>query len=545
MYTRQPSEKLEGCLPNRVNIRGGFQMDKVKEFENELELLLKCKTPIIEVVTTEWQRLQSTVNRIAITEMTKWKRWNRSVGIVDQDGNIQPILDPLQLLKTFKEDSESGFLILENFNFYLNNQDVINLLFEICKMKRTIQKSLIIETSEVALPSALSKEIVVLYMPLPNKNFIRKIAESVIINANLVSKDYELTDELLSSVLGLTTTEINLAFNKAVEKYGKLDNSVIDYLISEKEHIIRKDGLLEYYRANESLKDVGGLQNLKKWLHIRANSFNEKAKAYGIDSPKGVLLLGLPGTGKSLTAKSIANTWKFPLLRFDLGKVFGGVVGQSESNMRRALDVATTISPCVLWIDEIEKGLSGLSSSDRTDGGTASRVFGSLLTWMQEKTEPVFVVATANNIENLPPELLRKGRFDEIFFVDLPSFNERRDIFKIHINGKRRDPSKFDLDLLAEKSNGLTGSEIYSVVADALFESYSNQRELTTEDIIKERSKLTPLSTVMAEKIASLRSWAKNRARLAGDEYTETIEGTDKVVRLKSESYNPLLEGDH
>lgn len=520
-------------------------MDKVKEFENELELLLKCKTPIIEVVTTEWQRLQSTVNRIAISEMTKWKRWNRSIGVVDQDGNVEPILDPLQLLKTFKEDNESGFLILENFNFYLNNPDVVNLLFEICKMKRTIQKTLIIETSEIALPSALSKEIVVLYMPLPNKGFIRKIAESVIINANLVSKDYELTDELLSSVLGLTTTEINLAFNKAVEKYGKLDNSIIDYLISEKEHIIRKDGLLEYYRANESLKDVGGLQNLKKWLHIRANSFSEKARDYGIDTPKGVLLLGLPGTGKSLTAKSIANTWKFPLLRFDLGKVFGGIVGQSESNMRRALDIATTISPCVLWIDEIEKGLSGLGSSDRTDGGTTSRVFGSLLTWMQEKTEPVFVVATANNIENLPPELLRKGRFDEIFFVDLPSFSERKEIFKIHINGKRRDASKFNLDLLAEKSNGLTGSEIYSVVADALFESFSNQRELITEDIIKERTKLTPLSTVMAEKIASLRSWAKNRARLAGDEYTENIEGTDKVVRLKSESYNPLLEGDN
>jgi ATP-dependent 26S proteasome regulatory subunit len=519
-------------------------MDKVKEFENELELLLKCKTPIIEVVTTEWQRLESVINKISINEMTKWKRWNRAVGIVDQDGNVQPILDPLQLLKSFKEDTETGFLILENFNFYLNSPDVVNLLFEICKMKKTIQKSLIIETSEVSLPNALSKEIVVLYMPLPNKTFIRKIAESVIINTNLSSSNFDITDELLSSVLGLTTTEINLAFNKAVEKFSKLDNSVIDYLISEKEHIIRKDGLLEYYRSAESMKDVGGLENLKKWLDVRANSFSPRAIEYGIDTPKGVLLLGLPGCGKSLTAKCIANTWKFPLLRFDLGKVFGGVVGQSESNMRRALDVATTIAPCVLWIDEIEKGLSGLGSSDRTDGGTASRVFGSLLTWMQEKKDPVFVVATANNIESLPPELLRKGRFDEIFFVDLPSHKERKDIFKIHINGKKRDASTFNLDLLADKTNGLTGAEIYSVVADALFESFSNDRELTTDDILRERSRITPLSTVMAEKIASLRSWAKNRARLAGDEYTESIEGTENVVRLKSESYNPLLEGD-
>lgn len=519
-------------------------MDKVKEFEKELELLLKCKTSIIEVVTTEWQRLQSTINKIAISEMTRWRRWNKSVGIIDQDGNIKPILDPLQLLKDFKDNNDEGFLILENFNFYLNAPDIVNILFEICKMKKTIQKSLIIETSEICLPNALSKEIVVLYMPLPNKQFIRKIAESVIINTNLQSNDYSLTDELLSSVLGLTTTEINLAFNKAVEKYSKLDNSVIDYLISEKEHIIKKDGLLDYYRSNESMKDVGGLENLKRWLNVRANSFSEKAIDYGIDTPKGVLLLGLPGCGKSLTAKCIANTWKFPLLRFDLGKVFGGIVGQSESNMRRALDLATTIAPCVLWIDEIEKGLSGLSSSDRTDGGTASRVFGSFLTWMQEKKEPVFVVATANNIESLPPELLRKGRFDEIFFVDLPSLEERIEIFKIHINAKKRDVSKFDINLLAEKSNGLTGSELYSMVADALFESFSNNRELTTEDIIKVRQKITPLSTVMSEKIISLRSWAKNRARLAGDEYTESIEGTKEVIRLKSESYNPLLEGD-
>lgn len=519
-------------------------MDKVKEFEKELELLLKCKTTIIEIVTTEWQRLQSIVSKIALFEMTKWKRWNKSVGIVDHEGNIQPILDPLKLLTEYKDSNEPGFLILENFNFYLNSPDIINLLFEICKMKKTVQKSLIIETSEMCLPHALSKEIVVLYMPLPNKQFIRKIAESVIVNTNLASKDYELTDELLSSVLGLTTTEINLAFNKAVEKYQKLDNSIIDYLIDEKQHIIRKEGLLEYYKSSESMKDVGGLQNLKTWLNVRSNSFSEKALEYGIDVPKGVLLLGLPGCGKSLTAKCIANTWKFPLLRFDLGKVFGGIVGQSESNMRKALDVATTIAPCVLWIDEIEKGLSGLSSSDRTDGGTTSRVFGSLLTWMQEKKEPVFVVATANSIEALPPELLRKGRFDEIFFVDLPSLEERKDIFKIHISAKKRELSKFNINLLAEKTNGLTGAEIYSIIADGLFTSFSNNRELTTEDIINERKKITSLSTVMAERISELRSWAKNRARIAGEEYTEVIEGVKEVVKLKSESYNPLLEID-
>lgn len=513
----------------------------MERFDEELELLLKCKTPIIEVVTTEWQRLQSMASLISKDNLTTWKRWNGSVGIVDMDGTVQPIMDPIKVLTKFKDENESYYLILENFNLYLNNVQVINLLFEICKMKRTMQKSIIIESSEVCLPSALSKEIVVLNMPLPNRTFIKKIAESVIINNNLPASNYCITPELLNSVLGLTTTEVNLAFIKAVEKYGRLDNSTIDYLISEKEHIIKKDGLLEYYHTEENLNNVGGLVNLKNWLNVRSNAFTDKAKEFGIDTPKGVLLLGLPGCGKSLTAKCIASTWKYPLLRFDLGKVFGGVVGQSEANMRRALDVAKTVAPCVLWIDEIEKGLSGLGSSDRTDGGTASRVFGSLLTWMQEKKEPVFVVATANNIESLPPELLRKGRFDEIFFVDLPSKEERKEIFKIHIQNKKRNYEHFNLELLAEKTNGLTGSEISSLVSDALFNAFSNGKDIEDSDIIQERNKLTPLSTVMAEKITSLRSWAKNRARLAGDEYIEEIQGTDSVVRLKSECYNPLL----
>lgn len=513
----------------------------MSRFEEELELLLKCKTPIIEVVTFEWQRLQSITNTISKDNLTTWKRWNRSVGIIDIDGNVQAIMDPLKVLSKFKEEDESYYLILENFNLYLNNPDVVNLLFEICKMKRTNPKSIIIESSEVCLPTPLAKEIVVLNMPLPDRTFIKKIAESVIINYNLPASSYSITPELLNSVLGLTTTEVNLAFIKAVEKYGRLDNSTIDYLISEKEHIIKKDGLLEYYHTDEDMNSVGGLVNLKKWLNVRSNAFTDKAKEFGINTPKGVLLLGLPGCGKSLTAKCIASAWKYPLLRFDLGKVFGGIVGQSEANMRRALDVAKTIAPCVLWIDEIEKGLSGLGSSDRTDGGTASRVFGSLLTWMQEKKEPVFVVATANNIESLPPELLRKGRFDEIFFVDLPSKEERKEIFKIHIENKKRDSSKYDLDLLAEKTNGLTGSEIASLVSDALFSAFNNGKELDIYDIINERNKLTPLSTVMAEKITSLRSWAKNRARIAGDEFIEEIQGTDKVVRLKSECYNPLL----
>lgn len=511
-------------------------------FDNEFELLLKCRTPIIEVVTYEWQRLQTIIDKISSKHMTKWSRWNRAVGIIDSEGEIKEIKDPIQVLKMFIDSNEDMYLILENFNLYLNNSDIVQLLFEICKINRVKNKTLIIESSELNIPEPLAKEIVALNMPLPDKKFIKKIAESVIMNYELPSTKFDLSDQLLSSVLGLTTTEVNLAFTKAVEKFHKLDDSIIDYLISEKEHIIKRDGLLEYYHAEGGLDSVGGLDNLKKWLALRANAYSAEALEFGIETPKGVLLLGLPGCGKSLTAKSVAKAWNFPLLRFDLGKVFGGIVGQSESNMRRALDVAKTIAPCVLWIDEIEKGLSGLSSSDKTDGGTTSRVFGTFLTWMQEKTESVFVVATANNIENLPPELLRKGRFDEIFFVDLPTFEERKEIFKIHIIKKNRSISDFDLNELAKKTSGLTGAEIQSIIADALFESFSNKEKLSNKLILAEKDKITPLSRVMAEKIESLRSWAKNRARFAGSEFHEEINTSHDVVRLKSESFNPLLE---
>lgn len=514
-------------------------MDK---FEQELELLLKCRTPIIEVVTYEWQRLQTYLDRISGIHMTKWRRWNRSVGIIDSDGSIQEIKDAIQVLKMFLESNEEQYLILENLQLYFNSPDIIHLLFEISKINRLLNKTIIIESSELNIPDPLAKEIVVLNMPLPDKNFIHKIAESVIINYELPSSKFNLSDQVLNSLLGLTTTEVNLAFTKAVERYHKLDESIIDFLISEKEHIIKRDGLLEYYHPDGGLDSVGGLANLKQWLNVRKDAFTSEAKDFGIDTPKGVLLLGMPGCGKSLTAKSISKAWNFPLLRFDLGKVFGGIVGQSESNMRRALDIAKTIAPCVLWIDEIEKGLSGISSSDRTDGGTTSRVFGSLLTWMQEKTEPVFVVATANNIESLPPELLRKGRFDEIFFVDLPTEDERKEIFKIHLNKKNRSISDFDIQELAKTTSGLTGAEIQSIIADALFDSFSNKVKLTNQQILREKSKITPLSKVMSEKIESLRSWARNRARFAGEEFHEEIKGLDQVIRLKSESFNPLLE---
>ncbi|MCA9710875.1 MAG: AAA family ATPase, partial [Myxococcales bacterium] len=266
---------------------------------------------------------------------------------------------------------------------------------------------------------------------------------------------------------------------------------------------------------------------------------------FGLDAPKGVLLLGVQGCGKSLTAKAIAATWQFPLLRFDLGKVYGGIVGQSEANIRTALGVAQALAPCVLWIDEIEKGLAGVGSSGETDGGTAARVIGTLLTWLQEKREPVFVVATANRIDMLPPELLRKGRFDEIFFVDLPGRSTREEILRIHLEKKKREPADYDLTTLAECSVGFSGAELEEAVREALYDAFAEGCELHTRHITRALKATYPLSRTMRDEIDGLRAWARVRARLASPSEPEPLprdpEGS-AIPRLRQEATrNPFI----
>jgi len=275
---------------------------------------------------------------------------------------------------------------------------------------------------------------------------------------------------------------------------------------------------LEFVGAEQELDHVGGLDELKGWLNGRTGAFGEPARKFGLPAPKGLLLLGVQGCGKSLTAKAIASAWSLPLLRLDLGRIFSSLIGSSEENLRRAIRVAESVSPAVLWIDEIEKGLAGSAGAAVTDSGVSARVFGSLLTWLQEKTAPVFVVATANRIEALPPELLRKGRFDEIFFIDLPSSAERRDIFRIHLSRRKRDPAAFDLDALSIAAAGYSGSEIEQAVIAGLYYAFAEGCELRQAHVMKAVQEAFPLSSTMGEDISRLRDWAKNRTRPASAE---------------------------
>jgi SpoVK/Ycf46/Vps4 family AAA+-type ATPase len=318
----------------------------------------------------------------------------------------------------------------------------------------------------------------------------------------------------LNAARGLTCIEAENVFAKSLVMGRQLDLSVI---IAEKEQLIRRSQVLEYYESVDGFANVGGMGLVKLWLRKRGMAFTEKARRFGLPEPKGLLLLGVQGSGKSLLAKAVASQWQLPLLRLDLGRVFSELVGSSEQNIRTALRLAESVSPCVIWLDEIEKGLAGATGSGTSDAGTSARVFGSLLTWMQEKTSPVFVIGTANDISALPPEVLRKGRFDEIFFVDLPQPQERREIFAIHLARRGRDPLDFDLNELALTSEGFSGAEIEQIIIDGLYDAFEDGRELTDEDLFRNMKSTIPLSQTMESKISALRQWARTHARPASE----------------------------
>jgi len=372
-------------------------------------------------------------------------------------------------------------------------------------------------SSVLKVPQELEKEMSVIDYQLPGRDEIACIVDDIAGNIGThavlpVMKDAAMKQKVIDAAMGLTASEAENVFAKSLVEKGQFDIGII---LSEKEQIIRKSGVLEYYHANEKMKEVGGLDELKKWLTKRGKAFSPKAREFGLPEPRGILLLGIPGCGKSLTAKAISGLWQLPLLKLDVGKVFSSFVGSSEENVRRAIQTAESIAPSILWLDEIEKGFSGLGSSGQTDGGTTARVFGTFLTWLQEKKSAVFVVATSNNVSSLPPELLRKGRFDEIFYVDLPSKEERKEIFKIHLEKRHRKAEQYDIQKYADQSAGFSGSEIEEIIVSALYDAYDANRELVDSDLENTIKTMIPLSQTMEEQIKSIREWAKLRARRA------------------------------
>jgi ATP-dependent 26S proteasome regulatory subunit len=535
-------------------------------FNKVLESNIAAGAPIIQIISHDTLRIRAEVATVAETLGRNTYIWDRTQGLRENvtypstdspEETKQPAIPIDWLNGAFEDDDElfpkprNCIVLLEDFHPNLTDADyaIIARLrnFAISVAGKKIRDITLVMSQPIhRLPVELEKETQILTLPLPNKSDLERLAKQAKQTFNIAESDYRITDEVLSAALGLSTSEAQLAFAKAASQKKRISEAEIPLIVEEKEQIIRKNGHLEYFHPKATLDDIGGLANLKAWLNRRKQAFTSEAKDFGLEDPRGVLLLGLPGTGKSLAAKAVANAWQLPLLRLDMGKIYGGIVGQSEDNMRQSLQLAEALSPSILWIDEIEKGLSGMQSSGSTDGGTTARVLGSFLTWMQEKDKPVFVVATANNISHLPPELLRKGRVDEIFFVDLPTANEREEIITVHLRNRQRadEFSQEDVRSLAQSSKGFTGAELEEAIKEAMFVAFDEGCDLDKNHIQQALEATSPLSVTMHELINDTRKWAKGRAVKASSEEPEDVKASEKSSpqpKLKTEIENPFV----
>jgi len=493
----------------------------------EIEVLIRAKYPILSVVSWEERRVEDVIGGIAKDLGRTLHTWTLTQGMKPSvnrtSGPAKPTTLPpeLEALALIYEAPEFTVFLLKDFHPYMRDPRVIRMLRDLAIRLRGRAQTLILSGPTLAMPTELEKDVTVIDFALPDAKEIEETLEKCVgavkdnpnVNVKLKPREKEL---IVKSAQGLTLDEVESVFARSLVEKKRFD---VDVVLEEKKQIVRKSGLLEYYPATNKMADVGGMELLKDWLEKRTDAFTEKAKKFGIPAPKGILLLGVQGCGKSLLAKAVAAEWNLPMLKLDVGRIFGSLVGQSEENIRKAIKVAESVAPCVLWADELEKGFAGVGGSGVSDSGTTARVFATFLTWMQEKTKPVFLIATANDVSALPPEMLRKGRFDEIFFVDLPDAEEREAIFSIHLKKRGRDPGKFSLQALAAATVGYSGAEIEQIVVGALYPAFDAGRELTQDDIISEAKAVVPLSVMMREEISELREWAQMRTRPASERH--------------------------
>jgi hypothetical protein len=512
----------------------------------EIETLIRARYPLLYLVTGEELRAVEALLDIAQRRQKKVFEWSCSTGIVPAGVSIQShksrnpaTKDPLAALDQVIEQVEPAIYLFKDFHPFLtkNNFAVTRKLKEIALHLKNSFKTIVLVSPVLEIPIELEKEITVLNFPLPTRDDLAELLDGILAEVKQLKQvtidlDDAGRERLLQAALGLTLGEAENVFAKIIVKDQRLSADDVGEVFAQKQQIIRKSGLLEYCATDETFAHVGGLAMLKDWLNKRSVAFSDDARAFGLPAPKGILLLGVQGCGKSLCAKAVSSLWQLPLLRFDMGRMFGSFVGSSEENVRRAIAVAESVAPAILWVDEIDKAFAGSQSSGGSDGGTAARVFGTFLTWLSEKSAPVFVVATANDISQLPPELLRKGRFDEIFFVDLPIAEERSEVFRIHLAKRGRNAQQFDLPALAEVSKDFSGAEIEQAIISALYDAYYRQEELNTAHVLSALGETVPLARTMDEHIGRLRAWADGRARNAS---------VPRVVREDVEARNAGL----
>jgi len=478
-------------------------------FGTDLERFLRARYPVLVVVSLEEERVEGEIAQVCQGLGRSVYLWDFVEGYQGSPTN-QGVAkrNPLQALEFVDKVSQGAVFVLRDFDRFWEDVAVSRKLRNLGRQLKELPQNLILLTTTGLVPLHLRELVTIVDFPLPGVETIRQELVKFGI------RDQELLEELTRACQGLSLERIRRVLSLAVADHGELQAGDVTLILAEKQQSIRQTEILDFFPDKTGIEDIGGLDNLKEWLMRRRYAFTDRARQYGIPYPRGLMLVGIQGTGKSLTAKAIAHHWSLPLLRLDVGRLFGGLLGESESRTRQMTQLAEALAPCVLWVDEIDKAFSGDS---RADGGTTNRVFGTFLTWMAEKTAPVFVVATANNIRALPPELLRKGRFDEVFFVGLPNQEERAQIFAVHLNRVRGyNLRQYDLDRLAYETPNFSGAEIEQIIIEAMHIGFSQNRDFTTEDILEAASQIVPLAQTASGEVEYLLEWAKSgKARLA------------------------------
>jgi SpoVK/Ycf46/Vps4 family AAA+-type ATPase len=482
----------------------------------DLELLLTSHIPLTVIETHEERRVMQMLNRLAVKIAKPLFQWTITEGLERVDIQLEPQRhnsQPTDVLRHIKSAEKDAIYVLADFHPYLEDPVHVRLLKDVALDFPHTGSHIILMSHEIALPDELTKFSANFELAMPGKDELEKLIHDTANEwtqkhpGGKVRTDRKTLDALLNNLSGLTLRDARRLVRNAVFNDGAITQSDLPDVMKAKYELLNTDGVLAFEYETADFGDVGGLSRLKTWLEQRRAVFHGKLANPGMDTPKGALLLGVQGCGKSLAAKAVAGIWNVPLLRLDFGSLYNKYHGESERNLREALKTAEVMAPCVLWMDEIEKGIA----VGDNDGGTSRRMLGTLLTWMAEKKAPVFIVATANDIERLPPELVRKGRFDEIFFVDLPKPGARKTILEVHLAKRGIEAGSFDLDRLATASDGFSGAELEQAIVAGLYSAHAQGQELNDQHLLDEIRQTKPLSVVMAEKIADLRTWAADR----------------------------------
>ena len=510
-------------------------------FAEDIKTRIKAGYPCLYVTAREdfrcSEEIRATASGLKLGgQAIGFKLWTVTSGFYDQDsaGRMRPTgvaKDPLEALEK-ASSMDNTVVVFVNMHRSLDDPMVIQTVKDMVQKLKAVGSMAVFVSNVMKVPDELKDDLSFLDFDLPDKRLLAERLDYITAETpGLPSVDRDVASE---SMLGMTTWEAENALALSVVMKGRIDP---EFLAQEKARAVAKTGILEFYEPIKGgMSQVGGLENLKGWLSRRRRAFTQEARDFGLPEPKGVLLVGVPGCGKSLTAKAVSYEWKLPLVRFDMGKVFQGLVGASESRMREAIATMEAVAPVVCWVDEIEKGMAGAGGSGSTDSGVTARVFGTFISWMQDRKRPVFLVATANNVMNMPPELLRAGRWDEVFYVDLPGELERQEILRIHVARRKRDPDKFDLKHIAGVTNLFSGAELEAVVTKGLFRAFSEGRDLSTDDMVIAEEETVPLAVTRREDISAMREWAKTRAVPASrSEPPEIVvtEGKRRVFRME------------